>query len=157
MSTSFSASCNQWTFLRLVERWRSRLRTAEAVAALCAARMLVRAVRFDRWRPSLGLAEGDCVRPGEAGPERLADHVEWAARLVPFPTKCLPRAMALSWMLRSRKIGHTVVFAVRPEGSRMSNDHLHAWVEVAGDIILGNLPGPWVLTLRLGSGNPERN
>ncbi len=26
---------------------------------------------------------------------------------------------------------------------------LHAWVEVGGDIVLGELPGPWIPVLRL--------
>jgi len=33
---------------------------------------------------------------------------------------------------------------------RGTADDLHAWVEVAGKTILGDLPGPWVETLRLG-------
>jgi hypothetical protein len=81
----------------------------------------------------------------------LAAHVEWAARLLPFSTKCLPRAMALSWMLRSRRIDHFVVFAVRPPKLRESGDALHAWVEIGGERIIGDLPGPWLETLRLGS------
>ena len=81
---------------------------------------------------------------------RLASHVEWAAGRLPFSTKCLPRAMALSWILRSRNIAHCVVFAVRPPELRGSHDQLHAWVEVDGKAIIGNLPGPWVKTLRVG-------
>ena len=120
------------------------------MAALCAARLLVGTVRFERWRPSLGLTGGGGSRSEAA---RLAAHVEWAARLVPFPTKCLPHAIALSRMLRRRQIAHTVVFAVRPEEKRSPTDQLHVWVEVAGETILGDLPGPWVETLRLDNGN----
>jgi len=80
----------------------------------------------------------------------LAAHVEWAARRLPFATRCLARAMALSWQLRGRGIGHALVFAVRPPHMRGTADALHAWVEVAGKTILGDLPGPWVETLRLG-------
>lgn len=91
---------------------------------------------------------------GAAESRRLAAHVDGAARRAPFQTKCLPRAMALSWMLRARKIDHAVVFAVRPEAERGSADQLHAWVEVAGETVIGDLPGPWVETLRLGNGSP---
>lgn len=59
--------------------------------------------------------------------------------------------MALSWILRRKRIAHTVVFAVRPAGLRDSADALHAWVEVHGETILGELPGPWLETLRLGA------
>ena len=59
--------------------------------------------------------------------------------------------MALSWILRTQGIAHSVVFAVRPEPQRTREDPLHAWVEVSGEPILGELPGPWIETLRLGS------
>jgi hypothetical protein len=121
------------------------------MAALSLARVVVAAVEFKRWRRTLG---GAATAPTSeilaAEARRFAAHVEWAARLLPFSTKCLPRAMALSWILRSRAIGHAVVFAVRPAGKRDSDDQLHAWVEIAGETIIGDLPGPWVETLRLG-------
>jgi hypothetical protein len=76
--------------------------------------------------------------------------VNRAGHRLPFETKCLARSMALSWLLRSEKIGHSVVFAVRPPDHRAGPDALHAWVEVAGEKILGDLPGPWVETFRIG-------
>jgi len=102
------------------------LGTAEALTLLSWARLLIAFARFDRWRATLGLD----------GPVRIADArycaalVEWAATRQPIEFKCLPRAMALSWMLRRRRLGHTVVIAVRPAGERGSRDDLHAWVEV---------------------------
>jgi hypothetical protein len=133
------------------DRWKSRLFTATAMAALCWAWFVVAVFPFSWWRGTLGGRAGE---PGDEGMtaegRRLAAHVEWAARLLPVPLKCLPRAMALSWFLQSRKIGHSVVFAVRPPELRGSNDQLHAWVEMSGETILGDLPGPWFETLRLG-------
>lgn len=82
---------------------------------------------------------------------QLAADVEWAARRLPVATKCLPRAMALSWMLRRRRIGHTLVIAVRPSEMRQSADAMHAWVEIEGERLIGDLPGPWIETLRLGA------
>lgn len=131
--------------MRATEHWRGRLHTVQAMALLCRARLLVAMVPFSRWRGSLG----------GAGPARLpearhsAKVIEWAAARLPFASKCLPRAMALSWMLRRAGVGHTVVVAARPADSRGSDDDLHAWVEVGGERILGDLPGPWVETLRL--------
>ncbi|MFL6730244.1 MAG: lasso peptide biosynthesis B2 protein [Sphingomicrobium sp.] len=128
------------------ERWRGRWRTAKASALLCWARLLIAWIPFDRWRGTLGFD----------GPVRLSDArrhaavVEWAARRLPFAFKCLPRAMALSWILRRKRLGHTVVFAVRPAQLRNSADSLHAWVEVGGTTLIGELPGPWLETLRLG-------
>lgn len=118
---------------------------------LCRARLLIARVPFDRWRNSLGAVSTrggppDALTMGR----RLAAHVEWAAVRLPFSTKCLPQAMALSWLLRRRRICHQLVLAARPAQLRDSADALHAWVEVGGHKIIGDLPGPWIETLRLG-------
>ena len=127
------------------------------MAALCVARAVVAALDFKRWRRTLGgTAAGQTSGLLAAEAQRAAAHVEWAARLLPFSTKCLPRAIALSWILRAKSIGHTVVFAVRPAAERGSDDQLHAWVEMAGKTIIGDLPGPWIETLRLGHGDPVK-
>ena len=125
------------------------------MAALTGARFLVAMAPFERWRRSLGFEVGTPASAGR-GPaaseaRRLASQVERAAARMPFSTKCLPRAMALSWLLRRKGIGHTVVFAIRPPDLRNSPDALHAWVEVAGAKVLGDIPGPWLETLRLGT------
>lgn len=134
------------------DRWKSRLITATAMAVLCVAQTVVAALPFSWWRGTLGgRVAGSGSNKAVAEARRLAAHVEWAARRLPFSLKCLPRAMALSWILRFRKIAHSVVFAVRPPELRGSNDQLHAWVELSGEIILGNLPGPWFETLRIGA------
>lgn len=131
------------------DRLRSRLRTAAALAALSWARLTVASMPFKWWRSTLGWS-------GETGPGPNVDmarcwarHVEWAARLLPITTKCLPRAMALSWILRARRVDHSIVFAVRPKRQRDDRDDLHAWIEVGGEKVIGNLPGPWIETLRV--------
>lgn len=136
--------------MRAIESWRLRLRTAQAIALLCWARLLVDWVPFKRWRRSLGPKTGvhPIARSDDA--RRLAVHVQRAADLLPFTIKCLPRAMALSWMLRSNANEHSTVIAVRPVNMRETPDALHAWVEVDGVTILGELPGPWIEMLRLG-------
>jgi len=118
------------------------------MALLCGARLLVAWVPFERWRRSLGPGEGSRPSSNFDEARRLAAHILRAAQLLPFHTRCLPQAMALSWMLRG--IRHSIVIAVRPEDRRNASDGLHAWLEVDGAIILGDLPGPWVETLRLG-------
>jgi hypothetical protein len=115
---------------------------------LCVARLLVDHVRFDRWRSSLGRPHGD---GSTVAARALAADVERAARHLPGTTQCLPRSMALSWMLRRERISHAVIFAVRPAQDRGSIGDLHAWVEVDGEPVIGDLPGPWIETLRLGS------
>lgn len=118
------------------------------MAHLCWAQLLVSWLPFNRWRTSLGL-DGDMQAGSVKRATCLAADVDWAARKLPFTIKCLPRAMALSWMLRRRRLLHTIVIAVRPPNLRLSSDDLHAWVEVDGQTILGELPGPWVETLRI--------
>lgn len=123
------------------------------MAMLCRARLLVAWVPFDRWQGSLGAARngGDTRSPDIGTARRLAADVEWAAARLPLSTKCLPRAMALSWMLRRKGIAHQFVLAARPAHLRDSTDMLHAWIEVDGQKIIGELPGPWLETLRLGA------
>ena len=121
------------------------------MAHLCWAQLLVSWIPFDRWRDTLGsAAAGDGQRAARQAKQLAAD-VEWAAKRLPFTAKCLPQAMALSWMLRRRKLGHTVVIAVRPSQLRGSPDALHAWVEIKGVRIIGDLPGRWIESLRLGA------
>ena len=122
---------------------------------LCMAQFAVIFIPFERWRESLGTNRRDAgsrraARDNVAAGRRTAAVVERAAERVPFRTKCLPRAMALSWMLRWKGLRHSLIFAARPAQSRDSADALHAWVEVNGVKILGDLPGPWLETLRLG-------
>ena len=132
---------------------RGRLGTLRAMAALCCARVLVAFVRFERWSGTLG---GRNARGQEDAPLRLSEarqlarQVVWAAERLPFESKCLPRAVALSWILRRKLIDHAIIFAVRPAKSRNSAYALHACVEINGTKIIGDLPGPWLETLRFG-------
>jgi hypothetical protein len=119
------------------------------MAQLCRAQLLVSWIPFNRWRDTLGYAGRP--NPPLDRARQLAADVEWAAKRLPFATRCLPRAMALSWMLRRRTMRHTLVIAVRPSELRPSADAMHAWVEIAGERLIGDLPGPWIETLRLGA------
>jgi len=126
-----------------------KLRTARAVARLCWAQLLVSLIPFKHWHYTLGLIASGREPPDsvEIAKSHAAD-VEWAAGRLPLTVKCLPRAMALSWILRRERVAHAVVFAVRPAALRDLADALHAWVEVEGEKVLGDLPGPWIETAR---------
>lgn len=151
---TFAGYCPNYTkpvSLPRTSFWRPKLKTARAMVRLCWAQVLVRWAPFARWRRTLGLrSASDNAGPSLDAARRLAADVEWAAQRMPRPVKCLPQAMALSWMLRRRGIGHAAVIAVRPTSSRGSPDDLHAWIEVAGQKVIGDLPGPWIETLRRG-------
>lgn len=117
---------------------------------LLAARLLIAVVPFRIYRDWLG-GRADARQPADVkAARRLAAQVERAVWRLPLVIKCLPQSMALSWLLRSAGMPHTLVFAVRPPGRRDGNDDLHAWVEVTDRIVLGELPGPWLRLLDLG-------
>ena len=122
---------------------------------LIAARLLIAWVPFRIWRGWLG-GRG---APSSSGPltsgqatlaQRRAAQIERAAWRLPFAAKCLPRAIALSWLLNLAHLPHCVVLAVRPPAFRGDGDDLHAWVEHGGTVILGNLPGPWLRVFEQG-------
>ncbi|MBW8784797.1 MAG: lasso peptide biosynthesis B2 protein [Novosphingobium sp.] len=123
------------------------------MALLCVARLLVALVPLRLWRGSIGRLDGagqSLATPHRvAAARRLAVHVERAAGRLPFATKCLPRAMALAWLLRKRRWPYVLRIAVRPQLARDGSDDLHAWVECGGRIVIGELPGPWSMLLSL--------
>jgi hypothetical protein len=118
---------------------------------LCLAWALVELVPLGWWRGTLSPPAEPGKPSGDAGEaRRWAAHVERAAMRLPFAIKCLPQAVALSWLLSRRGIAHQLVIAVRPADRRQEDNALHAWVESAGRRILGDLPGPWFETARFG-------
>lgn len=136
--------------------WRLRALTLQAIVLLCMAHLMVQLLPYRYWRKTLGqrATGGDCpAGPGAAGPARCAAaHVERAAARLPFPTKCLPQAMALCWLLRAADIAYVFKIAARPAALRRigqgpDNNSLHAWVETEGTTVIGSLPGPWLVVL----------
>jgi hypothetical protein len=125
------------------------------MALLCVAQVLVKRVPLRWWRWTLGrVANAEGGRQGAARvARRLAVHVERGAARLPFATKCLPQAMALCWLLRLAGIGYALKIAARPATVRAAalamGDDLHAWVESDSTIVLGALPGPWLVVLTL--------
>ena len=120
------------------------------MTALTFAHLTVTLVPLGRWRNMLGASTEADPDDRARRARQLAGAVDRAADRLPFTTKCLPRAVALSWLLRRRGMHHALVIAVRPPHLRDAPDALHAWVEIGGAKIIGDLPGPWIETLRLG-------
>lgn len=123
--------------------WRLRARTLEAMVGLVAARAVIAMVPLPRWRGCFGLG-GAPGADALAQARALAAHVRRGAGRLPHSSKCLPQALALSWMLRRRRIAHRLTIAARPTEMRGAGDDLHAWIELDGVIVLGELPGPWM-------------
>ena len=123
--------------------WQGRRATAEAMAWLILARLLIARVPFGRWRKWLGTP----VAPMTDDPQlhhdsnlaqrRLARAVARASARLPGESRCLARAMALHWMLRRRAMGGVLHIGVLPGSDRGSIDDLHAWVTRSGEILIG--------------------
>jgi len=131
------------------------------MALLCIAQLLVLLLPFRIWRGSLGglavansASRHDMLADSARPARRLAVHVERGAARLPFSTKCLPRAMALCWLLRLAGLAYVFKIAARPEAARQvgglaAADNLHAWVESGGATVIGAIPGPWLVVLAL--------
>lgn len=132
----------------MAERWQGWLLTGEAMLELVIARIMIRFVAIRHWNKGLG-KPGTKDLPQDTVAWRIARHVHRAAQRLPLESKCLPRAMALSRMLGRRSIDHRLVIAARPARQRSGADNLHAWIEVDGVTILGDLPGPWAVIHRI--------
>lgn len=108
---------------------------------LVVARFLVRAVPLGWWRATLGRI-GNAADTGchSTSANRMALAVNQAAERLPGTYVCLPRAMALQWMLRRRRCPSALVFGVERNAGHKMSHLLHAWVESGGRVILGDDP-----------------
>lgn len=122
-----------------------------AVALLATARLLVRLVPLHIWRGSVGaVRRGDGSSNSEAAARdwsrlsedarriarALARTVERACRWLPGTSRCLPKAVALQWLMRWHRIPATTVIAFKI-GDRSGPDAYHAWVELDGEMLIG--------------------
>ena len=123
--------------------WRGRGATLEAMAWLILARLLIAQIAFGRWRRWLGTpvapqADNQALQlDANLAPRRLARAVTRACGRLPGETRCLARAMALHWMLRRRALGGVLHIGVLPDHTRGGLDDLHAWVALAGEVLIG--------------------
>lgn len=107
---------------------------------LLIARVLISFVPLRRWRGSLGRI-GGAGSTGDAHPYRqIVRAVLRATQRLPLEMVCLPRAMAVQWMLRRRGTPSALVFGIMPERGTGDIHALHAWVEVGAVTIIGEDP-----------------
>ncbi len=110
----------------LARRW-WRLPRAERVTAVEAVLFLVAAGPLVRIGGPVRAMRARC--PGRAprvATDRATAIVASVAAVLPFPTTCLVRAVALRWILRRRGEAAEVVLGVAREGDRFL---AHAWVD----------------------------
>jgi hypothetical protein len=137
-------------------RW--RLLVAEAALLLLAARLLVASLRLGHWRRCLGSVATAATTGIATDSDRLlAKAVDRATLRLPGQSKCLPRAMALHWMLARRGQGAQLVIAVLPGAARGGLDDLHAWVEAGEEILIGQLDQPFRPLARFGFRDSSQN
>lgn len=121
------------------QRWH----TIRAMAALAAARIMVRWVPFSLWRRVLGqVVEQPTDRTAMGSSDLalacfLARRVERAAQRLPGTSKCLPQAMALQWLMRRAGMPSRLVIALHRH-DRASEHTFHAWVEIGGNMLIGH-------------------
>ncbi len=118
------------------------MRVAEAMLLLVLAKFLIDHLRFGRWRHMLGKMEKTAASlpldPKAIRPIIVA--IYRATARLRGEYVCLPRAMAVQWMLRRRGIVSTLVFGIARDLKMGSLHDLHAWVEVGGTIVIGDMP-----------------
>jgi hypothetical protein len=108
---------------------------------LLLARVLITLVPLRRWRGTLGrVAASPSGSPTTIVHRRVARAVLRATSWLPGDYVCLPRAMAVQWMLRRRGQPSALVFGVLPEHATGDLHALHAWVEVGHEVIMGADP-----------------
>ena len=113
---------------------------AEALALLTLARFLIARVPMRLWRSSLGRVAQE-ITPGETRPvSPLARAIDRAATRLPGETVCLPRAMAMQWMMRRRGLASALVFGMDRAQPLDTVPALHAWVEAGGRVVIGADP-----------------
>lgn len=121
--------------------WRSRLATLQAMAWLALARALVRIAPLRTFRSTLGSIAGadgnSCPVSADAATAlAIARRIERAAMRLPGKSKCLPKAVALQWMLRRARLSSRLVVAVH-RIDRNGPHAYHAWVEQGGQMLIG--------------------
>lgn len=134
----------------MLDTWSLWLAVLRAAILLMAARLLVRFVSLARWRSGLGetCGVGDLQSASpQSGPvagradliraAQMARCVEKAATRLPGVSRCLPRAVALQWMLRRERIASDLIIAIH-NSDRAGEHAFHAWVEHAGQMVIGH-------------------
>lgn len=143
VNSPLRACCGRTEGLMTRQGWHSRIATVQAMLLLLLAQQLIARVPLARWRRSLGvptsqeLCEGAERLDRNLPARRLARAVEHAAEIMPGDFRCLPRAVALQWMLKCHRIGSVIYIGVLRGPKRGDLHDLHAWVVRGGEVLIG--------------------
>lgn len=130
-----------WTSVRRALRQppARRALALEAALALAAFQLALALVPF-RWIAGrLGTLGADSPATAEPGQDAWALEVRWAiaaaGRRLPWPSRCLARALAGWWMLRRRAVPITLHFGVAATGD--GPFQAHAWLRCGTRVVCG--------------------
>ena len=108
-------------------------RVAEALVALCAARLIVRFAPF-QWTMSCVRLRAVSRRAKSVNVMSVVDAIDRGARKSPFRARCFEQALAANWMLSRRGLPSSLHYGIRTVGHSLE---AHVWLSVDGTIVLG--------------------
>jgi len=112
----------------------------EAMILLVVARLLIMLIPIRYWRASLGqptASRSSFSMVGDPAVRSVIRAVKRAAGSLPLSLACLPRAMAVQWMLARRCIPSVFIIGVAEATDAKQAPPLHAWVEAGGRVVIG--------------------
>lgn len=116
---------------------RQRLATMRAIFYLAAARLLVRMTSLERLRESIGKPLDVDVDGADELARFWAGRVERAAMRLPSESKCLPKSVALYWLLKREGVASRIAVAIHVT-ERAGAHAYHAWLERDGEMLVGH-------------------
>lgn len=132
-----SAAWGKWRRRSRVER----LLLVEAFLLLGVAWLLVQTVPFRWLTATLGKTMHESATTLSATDLELAGltgaAVRAAANHTPWPSVCLPQAVAAQWMLRRRRIAATLYLGVAKAPTATPGLAAHAWLRCGDQILTG--------------------
>lgn len=132
--------------MTFADRMIFRMKVLRAMAFVALARFFVRFVPLPRWRNTVGdLVEAGAALTVRSAPlergvrnavQSAVNQIDRACLRLPGTSRCLPRAIALGWLLRKRSLPLLTVIAFS-KVDRTGEDAYHAWVECNGEMLIG--------------------
>ncbi|MGV3513210.1 MAG: lasso peptide biosynthesis B2 protein [Novosphingobium sp.] len=123
------------------------MKVLRAMTYVVVARFLVRFVAFSRWRASVGQMVDPAMAlaanatsmnaTARSAAFALARQIDRACSRLPGTSRCLPRAVALRWLLHGQPLTVLTVIAFS-KVDRAGEDAYHAWVECGGELLIGH-------------------
>jgi len=137
---------------------RNKMALIESAVLLCYAQLLVSVLPYALWSHTLGPIRESAPVPShniaDTNPVQMTGWtVEVAARYLPWGPACLPRAMAMKWMLKRRNIQSDLCIGIHPPALKnVGQANLHAWLTVGPDTVSGgDVVGDFKLIARFGA------